>query len=136
MYSVRANSSAGVPVTVCVDGSRLTPLGSAGVSVYRSVPLPPLANGNLTGVILSSSVHSWSATIPSKLGVESGSTRMVNVSVALSPSASVAVSVYSLSIAASLGVPHRMPPLPAASMSTFPASPLWRRHTSELPGAM
>ena len=59
---------------------------------------------------------------------------MVNLSVALSPSSSVAVSVYTLSTAASLGVPHRVPP-PAAGMSILPAPPLWPRQASGLPGA-
>ena len=33
VYSVRDDSSVGVPVNTCVVGSRVTPLGSAGVSL-------------------------------------------------------------------------------------------------------
>ena len=126
VYSVRGITTTGVPLTLIWEAvvvAQSTPSGRAGWSVYASVPSPPLAFGSTTGSMPWFCVHDWSSIIsendgmairgpivPSPGGWTGGITTAAvtlkwNSILAVSPSASVTVHVYSVNVLSVVGVP-------------------------------
>ena len=127
VYSVRGITTTGVPLTLIWEAVvvvQSTPSGRAGWSVYASMPSPPLAFGSTNGAMPWFCIHDWSSivsendgrvsrgpVVPSD-GGRAGSittaavTLRWNSILAVSPSASVTVHVYSVKVLSVVGVPR------------------------------
>ena len=106
-HSVSSIASIGMPESRRVVGSNVKPGEGSGINVYVSGASPPDAKGNLTGLIAWFSTNRCAATVSVNTGTKSGfTTSTVNISFAMSPSASIADSVYRVTSAFSLGVPE------------------------------
>ena len=70
VYFVRASVPVGVPLTERPE--RVTPLGSAGLNEYVSVPSPPVACGRVNEDMREFRVHDLSLIVVLNLGLRSG----------------------------------------------------------------
>ena len=78
----RGHSLLGVPLMRFLVSLNVTPGGKAQLNAYDKAPLPSIAPGSVTtGEIARPVSHSWSSTVPLKLGDSSGPTRIVMASV-------------------------------------------------------
>ena len=73
--------------------ARVTPAGSAGLSVYVNSPSPPFAVGSVNEVIAWRCVHVLSEMVVENVGARSSAIVIVKVSSAASPSPSSAFHV-------------------------------------------
>ena len=115
----------GAPDTTRVVRFRVTPLGSAGLNVYVKLPSPPLANGSVNDDIDCPPVQTLSPIVCTP-NVGTPSTSMSNVNSTASPSASVALHVYSVLDFPTPGVPltsrvvaSRLTPLGSAGLNVY-----------------
>ena len=87
VYRVAATGAAGVPDSVRVEESNVTPSGGSGDSEYVSGALPPFPAGSTTGSIARPASHSRASNSPASSGtVSTSSSSTVTVTTFTTPS--------------------------------------------------